>query len=267
VLSLPALRSSVSHAVRFGLLTLALGGMVAGASAAQGQAPGQPPPPPSGAPGPPPPPTNPLQATQQGAADAVQRAYDAISRSTSLVGNKQAGGTADMLAQSRNAYQQALTDYRASNYTGTQETAMMAADLARAAEELASAQLIATAQPDVPAPPQSMGDQDPAARAYADLARLAQHRSDVIARVKEFPSTGNEEVHRLLAESSKLEQDAEGLMNSRKPHQAGATARAADALLAACDHSIQEVLIATGRVDAAAAPPPPAPQPPPPPQS
>lgn len=253
--SLSPLRNSVSHAVRSGLLTLALGGMAAGAVAAEAQAPG-----------PPPPPADPFQATQQGAADAVQHAYDAISRSTSLGGNNQAGGTAELLARSRNAYQQALTDYRASNYAGTRETAMMAADLARAAEELTSAQLIATAQPDVPAPPQSMGGPDPAARVYADLARLAQHRSDVTARVNELPAAGNQEVHRLLAESSKLEQKAQSLMNDQKPEQAGATARAADALLAACDHSIQQVLIATGRVDAAGAPPPPAPQPPPPPQ-
>jgi hypothetical protein len=260
VFSISPLRSSVSWA----LLALAIGSMAAGSVAAEAQAPGPPPPP--GAPAPPPPPADPLQATQQGAADAVQRAYDAISRSTSLAGTSRVEGATELMEQSRNAYQQALTDYQASNFTGARESAMMAGDLARAAEELTSAQLIAAAQPQVPPPPQSMGGPDPAARVYADLARLAQHRSDITSRINQFPSAANQSVHRLLEQSSRLEQNAQTLMNSQKPEQASATARAADALLAACDHSIQRVLIATGRVDAAFAPPPPAPPPPPPPR-
>jgi len=252
------LRRSLHAAYRCGLIGLVVIGSAAGAVTAEAQAAGPPPPPARGTPGPPPP-ADLLQATQQGAADAVQRAYDAISRSTSLPGSGRTEGASELLAQSRNSYQQALTDYRDSNYTATRETAMMAADLARAAEELASAQLIASAQPQVPAPPQSMGGTDPAARVYSDLARLAQHRSGIAGRISEFPGAANQETRRLLEESGRLEQNAQALMNSQKPEQAGATARAADALLAACDHSIQQALIASGRVDAAAAPPAPAP--------
>jgi hypothetical protein len=73
-------------------------------------------------------------------------------------------------------------------------------------------------------------------------------------------------VHNLLEEAGRLEQNAQNLLNNQKPQEAGAMARAADALLAACDHSIQRVLIASGRVAAPLAPPPGGPEPPPPPQ-
>ena len=50
-------------------------------------------------------------------------------------------------------------------------------------------------------------------------------------------------MHNLLEEAGRLEQNAQNLLNSQKLQEAGSTARAADALLAPCDHSIQRVLV------------------------
>jgi hypothetical protein len=246
------------------MMALVFGVLILGTGAAHGQPAGPPPPPRRGAP--PPPPVDPLMATQEGAGAAIQRAYDAIGRSGVLVESSRAEGSGDLLAQSRNAYQQALTAYQASNFTAAQEWGMMAADLARAADELASARLFAAAQPKVNPPPQVMGGPDPAARVYDDLGRLAQHRADIAARIGATPDAADREVHNLLEEAGRLEQNAQNLLNNQKPQEAGAMARAADALLAACDHSIQRVLIASGRVAAPLAPPPGGPEPPPPPQ-
>jgi hypothetical protein len=229
---------------------------------------GQPGPPPPLRPGAPPPPSvDPLMATQEGAGAAIQRAYDAIGRSAALTESSRAEGSGDLLAQRRNAYQQALTAYQASNFTAAQEWGMMAADLARAADELASARLFAAAQPKVNPPPQVAGGPDAAARVYDDLGRLAQHRADIAARIGATPDAADQEVHNLLEEADRLERSAQNLLNSQKPQEAAAMARAADALLAACDHSIQRSLIASGRVAAPPAPPfggPPPPPPPPP---
>ena len=247
------------------LMALVLGVLILGTGAAHGQPAGPPPPPRAGAP-PPPPLPDPMMATQEGAGAAIQRAYDAIGRSGVLVESSRAEGSGDLVAQSRNTYQQALTAYQASNFTAAQEWGMMAADLARAADELASARLFAAAQPKVNPPPQVVGGPDPAARVYDDLGRLAQHRADIAARIGSTPNAADQQVHNLLEEAGRLEQNAQNLLNSQKLQEAGSTARAADALLAACDHSIQRVLVASGRV---AAPLPPAsggPPPPPPPQ-
>jgi len=142
----------------------------------------------------------------------------------------------------------------------------MAADLARAADELASARLFAGAQPKVSPPPQVTGGPDPAARVYGDLGRLAQHRADIAARIGAMPDAADQEVHNLLEEAGRLEQKAKNLLNSQKPQEAGSTARAGDALLAACDHSIQRVLVASGRLAAPLPPLSDEPEPPPPPQ-
>ncbi len=245
------------------LMALVLGALILGTGAAFGQPAGPPPPP---RPGAPPPPADPMMAMQEGAGAAIRHAYDAIGRSGVLVESSRAEGSGDLLAQSRNTYQQALTAYQASNFTAAQEWGMMAADLARAADELASARLFAAAQPKVNPPPQVMGGPDPAARVYDDLGRLAQHRADIAARIGSTPDAADQQVHNLLEEAGRLEQNAQNLLNSQKLQEAGSMARAADALLAACDHSIQRVLIASGRV---AVPLPPAsggPPPPPPPQ-
>jgi len=199
-------------------------------------------------------------ATQQDAGAAVQRAYDAIGRSRVMAGSNNAEGAAELLAQSRNAYQQALTWYQANNFVGAREAAMMATDLARATDELISAHLMAAAQPGIPSPPQSFAGPDPTARVYGDLAQLTQHRADVAAQVAASPDAADAEVHRLLQESARLQQNAQNLLNSQKPEQAGATARAADALLAACDRSVERALIASGRVGALPVTPPPPPR-------
>jgi len=218
----------------------------------------QPAPPPPGGPAPGPPlPANPLMTTQQDAGAAVQGAYDAIGRSTLMAGSNNAEGAANLLIQSKSAYQQALTWYQASNFVAAREAAMIATDLARATDELTSAHLMATTQPGIPLPPQSFAGPDPVARVYGDLGRLTQHRADVAAQIAASPDAVDAEVHRLLQESTRFQQKAQNLLNSQKPEQAGAMARAADALLAACDHSMERALIASGRVGAPAATPPP----------
>ena len=240
------------------LMALVLGVLILGTGVAHGQPAGPPPPPRPGAP----PPADPMMVTQEGAGAAIQHAYNAIGRSGVLVESSRAQGSGDLLAQSRNAYQQALTAYQASNFTAAQEWGMMAADLARAADELASARLFSAAQSKVNPPPQVLGGPNPAARVYEDLGRLAQHRADIAARIGSTPDAADEQVHNLLEEAGGLEQNAQNLLNSQKLQEAGSTARAADALLAACDHSIQRVLVASGR--GAAPPPPPSGGPPPP---
>jgi hypothetical protein len=205
-------------------------------------------------------------ATQEGVGAAIQRAYDAIGRSAVLVESSCEEGAGDLLTQSRNAYQQALTAYQASNFTAAQESGMMATDLARAADELASSRLFAGAQAKISSPSQVPEGPDPAARVYDDLGRLAQHRADVAARIAATPDAADLEVHNLIEEAGRLEQNAQNLLSGQKPQEAGPIARAAEALLAACDHSIQRVLIASGRIAVPLAPPPGRPEPPPPPQ-
>jgi hypothetical protein len=68
----------------------------------------------------PPPGENPVVASQQEAADAVQRAYDALERST-VLSQTASGGTTDILTQGRDAYQQALSQYQASNFVGARD--------------------------------------------------------------------------------------------------------------------------------------------------
>lgn len=246
------------NALSRGLRAALFGAAILGTCAANAQPAGPPPPRPGG----PPPPANPLMATQEGAGAAIQRAYDAIGRSAIMVESSHAQGSGDLLDRSRNAYQQALTAYQASNFVAAQESGLMATDLAHAADELSSARLFDTSQAKVNPPPQSMGGPDPAARVYDDLGRLAQHRADIEARIGATPDAAD---RTLLDESGRLQQDAQNLLNNQKPQEAGAMARAADALLAACDHSIQRVLIASGRLAAPFAPAPGGPEPPPPP--
>lgn len=247
------------RAVNRNLIVLLSGVLILGTFIANAQLPGPPP----SRPGGPPPPADPLIATQEGAGGAIQRAYDAIGRSAVAVESSRNENTTDLLAQSRNTYQRALTEYQASNFTAAQESGMMSADLARAADELASARFFAGVQAKVTPPPQVAGGPDPAARVYEDLGRLAQHRADITARIDATPDAADREVRNLLEEADRLKQNAQNLLNSQKPQEAGAMARAADALLAACDHSIQRVLIASGRVAAPPSPPLGSPEPPP----
>ncbi len=215
--------------------------------------------------GPPPPGPPPLQgpasvaAAQQQAADAVQRAYDALGRSAAL-SQTASQGTADILAEGKNAYQQALTQYQASDFVGANETAMAASDMARAAEQIANANLMESAsrQSQIPAPPTAaVNGSFQTARAYQDLARVSDHRARIASQLSlgAAPSA-NSQVNSLMEESRRLQQRAQTLLNDNKPQNASLIAGAADALLAAADHIEQRALIASGMVPAQPGPPP-----------
>jgi hypothetical protein len=218
----------------------------------------------------PPPGQNSVVASQQEAADAVQRAYDALGRST-VLSQTASGGTTDILTQGRDAYQQALSQYQASNFVGARETAMAAADLAHAAEQITTADLleVSSRQQQLPAPPTSSAAAVQTALAYQDLARVSQHSARLAADLSGEPAAAlTAQVRPLLVKSARLEQRAQSLLTANKPEEASAVARASDALLAAADHVQQRALIASGVIPAQPAPPPPpdgtAPPPPPP---
>jgi hypothetical protein len=218
----------------------------------------------------PPPGQNPVVASQQEAADAVQRAYDALGRST-VLSQTASGSTTDILTQGRDAYQQALSQYQASNFVGARETAMAAADLAHAAEQITTADLleVSSNQRQLPAPPTSSAAAVQTAVAYRDLARVSQHSARLAADLSGEPAAASTaQVRPLLVKSARLEQRAQSLLTANKPEEASAMARASDALLAAADHVEQRALIANGMIPAQPAPPPPGPglaAPPPPP--
>ena len=194
-----------------------------------------------------------LMATQEQASDAIQRAYDALNRSAALP-QPPSQGEGDILGKGRDAYQQALSKYQASNFVGAREDAMAAADLARAAEQIASANLIADGSKrlQLPAPPAASQPGLVNARAYQDLARASEHS----VRVSSELSTGvaNAQAHALVAQSQQLQQRAQTLLAASKPEEAAAIARASDALLAAADHLERRDLIASGRIPSASGP-------------
>lgn len=211
-------------------------------------------------PGPPRP--NPFVASQQEAADAVQRAYDALGRSAAL-SQTVPSGTAVILAQGKDAYQQALSQYQASNFVGARESAMAAADFARAAEQIASANLLeaATGQAQLPAPPSRSSAATQTARAYQDLARVSEHSARLTGELSAAPAVSSTaQVRQLLEQSGRLQQRAQSFLTANRPEQASAMARASDALLAAADHIEQRALIASGVIRAQSAP---SPSPPP----
>jgi hypothetical protein len=220
-------------------------------------------------PGGPPPGQNPAAASQQEAADEVQRAYDTLRRSTALSQTASAG-TIEILTQGREAYQQALSQYQASNFVGSRETAMAATDLAHAAEQITTADLLEASarQRQLPAPPTGSAAAK-TALAYQDLARVSQHSARLAAdRTVEPAAASTVEIRALLLRSARLQQRAQSLLIMNKPEEASAMARASDALLAAADHVEQRALIASGVIPAQPAPPPPisgmaAPPPPP----
>lgn len=205
----------------------------------------------------PPPGQNPVFAWQQEAADAVQRAYDALGRSTALA-QTATGGTSDILARGRDAYQQALSQYQASNFIGARETAMAATDLAHAAEQITTANLLESAirQAQLPAPPAGSATANETARAYQDLSRVSQHSARLASDLSAQPAaTSTAHIRPLLAESARLQQRAQSLLTANKPEEASAIARASDALLVASDHMQQRALIASGMIPAQPAPP------------
>lgn len=227
--------------------------------------------------GPPPPGPPPLQSpasvatAQQQAADAVQRAYDALGRSAAL-SQTASQDTANILTQGKDAYEKALTQYQASDFVGANETAMAAADMAHAAEQIANANLMeaASRQSQIPAPPTAAANGSfQTARAYQDLSRVSDHRARIISQLSAGAApSARSQVNSLMEESNRLQQRAQTLLKDQKPQQASAIAGAADAMLAAADHMEQCALIASGMVPAQAGPPPPpggfGPPPPPP---
>jgi hypothetical protein len=216
-------------------------------------------------PGPPPDGPAMVATTQQQAGDAVQHAYDALGRSMALSQNA-AQDTKAILTQARESYQQALTQYQASNFVGARETAMASADMARAAEQIASAHLIESAslQTQIPAPPADAANSSAqTARAYQALARVSDHDARLTADLSSGTTTqSSAPVRSLIAQSRKLEQEAQSLLRANKPEEAASLARGSDALLAAADHMERRALIASGAIPAppvmgAGAPPPP----------
>ncbi|MGI8771959.1 MAG: hypothetical protein ACR2JE_11030 [Acidobacteriaceae bacterium] len=250
-------------------LALGIGASLLFAFAANAQGP-RGPRPPGPPPGPPPDRPAMIATTQQQAADAVQRAYDALGRSMAL-SQSAAQDTKEILSRARESYQQALTQYQASNFVGARETAMAAADMARAAEQIAGAHLIeaASRQTQIPAPPATDSSAQ-SARAYDALARVSDHSARLTADLSSGTATqASPQIRSLMGESRRLQQRAQSLLSASKPEEAASLARGADALLAAADHMQQRALIASGAIPAQAAPPPPPPgagaAPPPPP--
>ncbi len=194
---------------------------------------------------------------QQAAADAVQRAYDSIGRSTVLAQSSSAK-TGDLLAKSREIYQQALTQYGANNYVGARETAMAAADLGRAAEQIANSNLIESAASSnrLSPPPASMdtGDQRKA-RAFNDLARVSDHAARLRTMTAlDTSGAGKNQVQPLIDQAAQLQQQAQTLITAGKTEEASSLARASDSLLAAAEHLEQQTLIARGIVTGPPAP-------------
>jgi hypothetical protein len=201
-------------------------------------------------------------ASQQEAADAIQRAYDGLGRSSVIAqGNTQ--DIRDLLALGRDAYEEALSRYQSSDFTGARETAKASADLARAAEQAATANLIQTGEGQhLPAPPAASGQPNTREqRASQDLARAEDHDARLSEELSARTSSSVvPQVRVLIVQSRKFNQNAQTLLAANKPEQAGEMARASDALLAAADHLVRRAWIASG------VPLPPRPPPPPPPR-
>jgi hypothetical protein len=196
-------------------------------------------------------------APQQEAADAIGRAYDALGRDMALTPSA-ARNVNGLLMRSRDTYQQALSLYQAGDFTAARETAMASTDIAHAVEQLATADLPGAAP--VPSPPPPPGPPDradtPSARAYRDLARVQEHSARLNTDLNQSASASvAAQVRVLINESGQLEQRAQSLA-ANKPEQAGAIARAADALLAAADHYVRRAWIASGLAPPSPPPPP-----------
>jgi hypothetical protein len=185
---------------------------------------------------------DPLNPFEQAALQHLQLAYEAIRETAAYIESTNFADGSDLLAQSRNGYEQAVADYRAWNFKGTVETAGFSWDLARAAIEMAHAHRIASLRSEVVEP-----QQDVASTASGDFEHLEQHRAAVTARMRAQPETVGPGVRRLVDESGRLQQNAKILMSNNKVDEADATIRAANALLGACDHSMSRVLLPTGR--------------------
>ena len=240
------------------VLSSVLSLLACGGAFAQPPGRGRPPGPPDG---PPPPAGMPMQID---ALRAIERAYDGVNRAASFAAvSKEAAGVSliTVVTQSKNAYQEALSRYQASDLIGARELATVASDLSHAIEELvmngatrASAQL--------PAPPTPTGFNDEAFRANDELARAGQTTIEAQTSLTSYSNLiaadAAAQARTLIATSQQLQERGHALLTQNQPREASAMARAADALAHAASHLQNRYLIAAGVV----APEPPGPPPP-----
>lgn len=227
-------------------------------------------------------PPNPMIATQDEAAAAVQRAYDGISHATALGGGRgisTAGvSTASLISQSKNAYQQSLSLYQAGDYVGAREQAMASADFAHAAEELTMSSDTDAANLGVPRPP-TPASSDANLRATRDVQNLSYRLAAMNSSTNSnsgVPGLTGAEAKSLLASSQQLQQQAQSRLAQNQCERAIHLAHAGDALTHVAEHLQNRYLIAAGIMptppppppgpDGAVPPPPGGGAPPPPPQ-
>ena len=220
-----------------------------------------------------------VQDAQLDVQDAMQRAYDALNRSTALV--EAAKGTGSgislnrLIADGKAFYQEGLSRYQAFDYIGARELAAAADDMAHAAETMAMSSIGSGNAAGITAPPSQPGIAEDAFRANDEIARAG----GTILQVQSAGSYSNvvpaettRRVRDLLTLSQQLQQRAQAWL-AQSPREASAAARASDAIAHAADHLQNRYLIASGIMPAGPAgrpgPPPPPPggpgAPPPPP--
>jgi hypothetical protein len=208
------------------------------------------------------------QDAQLDVQNAMQRAYDALNRSTALV--EAVKGTASgislnrLIADGKAFYQEGLSRYQAFDYIGARELAAAADDMAHAAETMAMGSIGSGNAAGIAAPPSQPGIAEDGFRANDEIARAGS----TILQVQSAGSYSNvvpaettRRVHDLLILSQQLQQRAQASL-SQSPREASAAARASDAIAHAADHLQNRYLIASGIVPAG---PPGRPGPPPPP--
>ena len=164
-------------------------------------------------------------------------------------------------------YQEALSRYQASDYTGARELAAAADDMAHAAETMAMTSSGSGNAAGINAPPTQPGIAEDAFRANDEIARAG----GTILQVQSAGSYSNvvpaettRRVRDLLTLSQQLQQRAQASL-AHNPREASAAARASDAIAHAAGHLQNRYLIASGIVPAGPAgrpgPPPPPPGP------
>lgn len=203
--------------------------------------------------GPASPPPDPRVATQEEAAAAVQRAYDGIARVRVLGNGSSVAGlnVNTLIAESKSAYQEALSRYQANGYVGAREQAMASADLARASEELAMSTGVGASQAGVPAPPVAAANPEDSLRAMRDVQNLSYRLSAVgntLNSASSIPAATASQAKSLLAMSQQLLQRAQSLLSQNQPEHAIRLARAGDALTHVAEHLENRYLIAAGIV-------------------
>jgi hypothetical protein len=226
-----------------------------------------PPPPPPGPPPPSPPGAFDPHRMQGDAGDALQRAYDAVTRASGLADATQIGAVDDIAPGSiavnaTGTYQEALSRYQTGDFVGARELAAAADDLSRATETLV-VDTIATRATQVTPPPLPQVPNEEAFRANNEIARAGQTILQVgsaSSYASALPGDAATRVRAVLDLSQRLQQRAQTLLSQNQARQASTAARTADALAHAAEHLQNRYLIAAGIVAAAPPPPPPGPE-------